>query len=67
MKGHLHLRMEELLQLVDILGLKVMISMALRQCFSEEIFQVIFHMEKKFLNSTVLREIFLSTDPFFMA
>ena len=67
MKGHLHLRMEELLQLVDILGLKVMISMALRQCFSEEIFQVIFHMEKKILNSTVLREIFLSTDPFFMA
>ena len=67
MKGHLHLRMEELLQLVDILGLKVMISMALRQCFSEEIFEVIFHMEKKILNSTVLREIFLSTDPFFMA
>ena len=67
MKGHLHLRMEELLQLVDILGLKVMISMALRQCFSEEIFEVIFHMEKKFLNSTALREIFLSTDPFFMA
>ena len=67
MKGHLHLRMEELLQLVDILGLKVMIIMASRQCFSEEIFEVIFHMEKKFLNSTVLREIFLSTDPFFMA
>ena len=67
MKGHLHLRMEELLQSVDILGLKVMISMALRQCFSEEIFEVIFHMEKKFLNSTVLRAIFLSTDPFFMA
>ena len=32
-EGHLHLRMEELLQSVDILGLKVMISMALRQCF----------------------------------
>ena len=47
MKGHLHLRMEELLQSVDILGLKVMISMALRQCFLEEIFEVIFHMEKK--------------------
>ena len=39
--------MEELLQSVDILGLKVMISMALRQCFLEEIFEVIFHMEKK--------------------
>ena len=67
MKGHLHLRTEELLQSVDILGLKVMISMASRQCFLEEIFEVIFHMEKNFLNSTVLRAICLSTDPCFMA
>ena len=67
MKGHLHLRTEELLQSVDILGLKVMISMALRQCFLEEIFEVIFHMEKNFLNSPVLRAICLSTDPCFMA
>ena len=67
MKGHLHLRTEELLQSVDILGLKVMISMALRQCFLEEIFEVIFHMEKNFLNSTVLRAICFSTDPCFMA
>ena len=30
MKGHLHLRMDELLQPVDILGIKVMFSMGSR-------------------------------------
>ena len=45
LKGHLHLRMEELLQPVDTFGIKVMISLGLTQYSLKLIFKVIFYTE----------------------
>ena len=46
LKGHLHLRMEELLQPVETFDIKVMKSIGLTQYSLKLIFKVIFYTEK---------------------